>query len=139
MYSGFTFVSALSETWWHMAIFRFLVAMGVGGEWAVASALVAEMFPKRARAWSLSIFHATSVLGTLMAVAVAAFIVAERDIAESIPLLAGMGLSSWRLGFVLGAVPALLIIAIRLVLRSEPAAWQKAQLQSQEGEKRRLG
>ena len=25
MYSGFTFVSALSETWWHMAIFRFLV------------------------------------------------------------------------------------------------------------------
>ncbi len=139
MYSGFTFVSALSETWWHMAIFRFLVALGVGGEWAVASALVAEMFPKRARAWSLSIFHATSVLGTLMAVAAGAFIVAERDIAESIPLLAGMGLSSWRLGFVLGAVPALLIIAIRLVLRSEPAAWQKAQSRSQEGEKRRLG
>ena len=134
MYSGFTFVSALSGTWWHMAIFRFLVAVGVGGEWAVASALVAETFPKRARARSLSIFHATSVLGTLMAVAAGAFIVAEKDIAESIPFLAGMGLSSWRLGFVLGLVPALLIIAVRLVLRSEPEAWQKARSLSKEGE-----
>ena len=139
MYSGFTFVSALSETWWHMAIFRFLVAMGVGGEWAVASALVAEMFPTRARAWSLAIFHATSVLGTLMAVAAGAFIVADRDIAESIPLLAGMGVSSWRLGFALGAVPAVLIIFIRLVLRSEPEAWQKARSRLKEGEKRKLG
>ena len=139
MYSAFTFVSAFSETWWHMAIFRFLVAMGVGGEWAVASALVAEMFPTRARAWSLAIFHATSVFGTLMAVAAGAFIVADRDIAESIPLLAGMGISSWRLGFVLGAVPAVLIIVIRLVLKSEPEAWQKARSRSKEGEKRKLG
>ncbi len=69
-----------------------------------------------------------------MAVAAGAFIVAERDIAESIPFLAGMGLSSWRLGFVLGAVPALLIIAVRLVLRSEPEAWQRARSLSKEGE-----
>lgn len=139
MYSAFTFVSAFSETWWHMAIFRFLVAMGVGGEWAVASALVAEMFPTRARAWSLAIFHATSVFGTLMAVAAGAFIVADRDIAESIPLLAGMDVSSWRLGFVLGAVPAVLIIVVRLVLKSEPEAWQKARSKSKEGEKKKLG
>src|SRR5206468_971850 len=37
-YSLFTFVSAWSLHWWDMAIFRFLVALGVGGEWAVASA-----------------------------------------------------------------------------------------------------
>ncbi len=49
-YSAFTCLSAFSATWWHLAIFRFLVALGVGGEWAVASALVAEVFPERARA-----------------------------------------------------------------------------------------
>ena len=61
MYSAFTFFSAFSSQWWHLAGFRFLVAMGVGGEWAVAAALVAEAFPQRARAWSLAIFHASSV------------------------------------------------------------------------------
>ena len=46
---------------------RFLVALGVGGEWAVAAALVAEVFPGAARARASSIFHATSVLGTWLA------------------------------------------------------------------------
>ena len=73
-YSAFTFVSAFSTEWWHLVGFRFLVAMGVGGEWAVAASLVAEVFPKKARAWSLAIFHASSVLGTWLAVAVGAFI-----------------------------------------------------------------
>ncbi len=139
MYSAFTCLSALSQSWWHMAVFRFLVAMGVGGEWAVASALVAEMFPTRARAWSLSIFHATSVLGTFLAAAAGAFIVAEREIAESIPFLAGMGVSSWRIGFVLGALPALLIIAIRMTLRADSDAWLKARQESTEGATAALG
>src|SRR5438094_3305624 len=54
VYSLFTCLSAFSRTWWQMALFRFLVALGVGGEWAVASTLVAEVFPTRARAWSQS-------------------------------------------------------------------------------------
>jgi len=49
-YSMFTFMSSFSQAWWHLAALRFLVAMGVGGEWAVATALVAEVFPQRARA-----------------------------------------------------------------------------------------
>jgi len=46
----------VSQTWWHIVVLRFLVALGVGGEWAVASAMVAEVFPPRARAWSGAIF-----------------------------------------------------------------------------------
>jgi MFS family permease len=80
MYSAFTCLSAVSKEWWHMAVFRFLVAMGVGGEWAVASAMVAEVFPKRARAWSLGIFHASSVLGTYMATAAGVFIVGNPNL-----------------------------------------------------------
>jgi MFS family permease len=110
VYSLFTCLSALAASWWHMAVFRFLVALGTGGEWAVASALVAEVFPTRARAWSLAIFHASSVLGALLAAAAGAFVV---------PWL------SWRWGFALGALPALLTLWIRAGLH-EPDTWKQA-------------
>jgi MFS family permease len=95
-----------------MAILRFLVAMGVGGEWAVASAMVAEVFPPRARAWSGAIFHGSSVFGTFLAVAAGIWIVAN-------PRL------GWRWGFVVGAIPALLTLWIRWGLR-EPDKWVQA-------------
>ena len=76
-------------TWWQMVVLRFLVAMGVGGEWAVASAMVAEVFPKKARAWSLGIFHASSVFGTYLAVLAGAFVVGNQQ----------LGPWGWRIGF----------------------------------------
>jgi MFS family permease len=123
-YSLFTSLSALSQTWWQLAGFRFLVALGVGGEWAVASTLVAEVFPQRSRAWSQSIFHASSVLGTLLAVAAGRFIIAQP--LWEIPLPgATLSLAGWRMAFLLGAVPALLIIAVRSGLR-ESDRWLEA-------------
>jgi len=112
MYSLFTFATAFSQQWWHMVVLRFLVALGTGGEWAVASAMVAEVFPKKARAWSLGIFHASSVLGTYMAVLAGVLVVGN-------PRL------GWRHGFVLGAVPALLTLAVRFWLK-EPERWVRA-------------
>jgi len=125
-YSLFTFVSALSQTWWHMAVFRFLVALGVGGEWAIASALVAEVFPARARAWSLGIFHASSVFGTMLAIAAGVFIIGNPALAnEQYPSL------PWRIGFMVGVLPSLLIIWIRQSLH-EPESWQQAQQTARE-------
>jgi len=112
MYSLFTCATAFAQTWWQMAILRFLVAMGTGGEWAVASAMVAEVFPKRARAWSLGIFHASSVVGTSLAVLAGALVVANPNY-------------GWRWGFVLGALPALLTLWVRWKLR-EPEQWKEA-------------
>lgn len=109
MYSFFTCLTAFSQTWWHIVVLRFLVALGVGGEWAVASAMVAEVFPPRSRAWSGAIFHGSSVLGTYLAVAAGAFIVND-------PRL------GWRWGFAVGALPALLTLWIRWQLR-EPETW----------------
>lgn len=109
MYSAFSCLTALSQSWWHAAVLRFLVALGVGGEWAVASAMVAEVFPPRSRAWSGAIFHASSVLGTYLAVAAGAFIVTN-------PAL------GWRAAFVIGALPALLTLWIRWQLH-EPETW----------------
>jgi len=115
MYSCFTCVTAFADAWWHMVILRFLVAMGVGGEWAVASAMVAEVFPKKARAWSLGIFHASSVLGTYMAILAGAFVVGNQQ----------LGAWGWRVGFAIGVVPALLTLWIRWSLR-EPDKWVEA-------------
>ena len=109
MYSLFTCVTALAQTWWQMAALRFLVAMGVGGEWAVASSLVAEVFPARARAWSGAIFHASSVFGTYLAIAAGVLVVGNPDL-------------GWRAGFLVGVFPALLVAWVRLSLR-EPDTW----------------
>ena len=33
------------RAWWHLMIFRFLAALGIGGEWAVGSSLLSETWP----------------------------------------------------------------------------------------------
>lgn len=114
-YSVFTCLTAFVNDAWQMVVLRFLVAMGVGGEWAVASAMVAEVMPKRSRPVMGSIFHASSVLGTLMAVAVGYYILSVRP----------WGDDTWRLGFLIGIVPALLVVVIRWKMK-EPDQWTAA-------------
>src|ERR1039457_2395885 len=46
-YAAFTGLSFFAQQWWHLLIFRFLAALGIGGEWAAGSALVSETFPKK--------------------------------------------------------------------------------------------
>lgn len=121
-YSLFTCLSAFSQEGWHLVALRFLVAMGVGGEWAVASAMVAEVMPKRSRAWMGSIFHASSVFGTLLAVATIKLLIANPDVNNA---LAERGFEGWRVGFAVGVLPALLTIWIRWKLK-EPDTWQAA-------------
>jgi MFS family permease len=106
MYSLFSGLTYFATELWHVGILRFLVSMGVGGEWAVAASLVAEVFPPRARAHASGIFHASSVLGTWMAA------------------LAGMAVGAeWRYAYLFGILPALLILWVRASVK-EPAKWQ---------------
>lgn len=116
LYSVFSGLTYFATELWHVAALRFLVAMGVGGEWAVAASLVAEVFPARARANASGIFHATSVLGTWLAA------------------LAGMLVNTeWRYAYLMGIVPALLVLWVRSSVE-EPKSWRQAQ-----SEHRRLG
>ena len=103
--SGLTY---FATSLWHVAATRFLVALGVGGEWAVAASLVAEVFPKEARAHASGIFHATSVLG-IWAAAVAGLIVGAH----------------WRYGYLIGIAPALLVFLVVAAVK-EPERWQSA-------------
>lgn len=121
-YSLFTCVSAFAQAPWQMVLLRFLVAMGVGGEWAVASAMVAEVMPTRSRPVMSSIFHASSVFGTLLAVATIALLIGNQDLNDR---LAERGIEGWRVGFAIGVLPALLTLWIRWKLR-EPESWTRA-------------
>lgn len=103
IFSGLTFFAA---ELWHVAVLRFIVAIGVGGEWAVAASLVAEVFPSRARAQASGIFHASSVLGTWMAALVGMAVAAQ-----------------WRYAYLVGILPALLILWVRASVR-EPEQWE---------------
>jgi len=109
VYSIFTCLTAFSQDVWQVIALRFLVALGVGGEWAVASAMVSEVFPPRARAWSGAIFHGSSVLGTYLAIAAGQFLVNNPKV-------------GWRMAFLVGAIPAVLTLWIRWQLK-EPETW----------------
>jgi len=122
-YSCFTGLTALVQTWWQLAALRFVVALGVAGEWAVGTAMVAEVFPKRARAWSLAIFSASSVFGVWLAVAVGATIVPA---------------FGWRWGFASGVVPALLVLWVMWSVR-EPEQWVQARQAAAQQPGRQLG
>lgn len=107
-YSVFSGLTAFATDIRQVGILRFLVAMGVGGEWAVGAALVADVFPARARARAGGIFHASSVGGLWLA--------AAAGIATG---------SSWRAAYLLGIIPALLCIWVRLGI-DEPESWKEA-------------
>ena len=107
-YSVFSGLTYFATELWHVAALRFLVALGVGGEWAVGATLVAEVFPPRARARASGIFHATSVVGTWLAAA------------------AGLAVGSgWRYAYIIGVVPALLVLWVRSSIH-EPERWRRA-------------
>jgi MFS family permease len=133
VYSLFTCVSAFARTWWELAAMRLLVGMGVGGEWAVAASLVAEVFPKVARARSLGIFHASSVLGTYLAIATGALLASNPEIS-----LFSIRAPGWRWAFAVGAIPAILTLWIRWSLR-EPESWQHARHVATRGIGEKLG
>ena len=107
-YSIFSGMTAFVGELWQVGALRFLVAMGVGGEWAVGAALVAEVFPKHARERASGIFHSTSVAGLWLA--------------------AGVGLwvgTEWRSAYLVGVIPALLVLWVRMSIK-EPDSWREA-------------
>lgn len=96
-YAAFTGLAAAAGSWWELGLYRFLTGLGVGGEWAAGAALLAETWPERARAKGAAILQTSAGMGYFAA----AFIY----------LLVGS--YSWRLVFLVGALPAVLVFFVR--------------------------
>jgi MFS family permease len=108
-YALFTGLSFFAQQWWHLLIFRFLAALGIGGEWAVGASLLAETWPKHWRPWIAAVLQTGVNIGILGA-GLAAFVMAA---------------AKPRYLFLVGVLPALLVFWIRRAV-PEPEEWSAA-------------
>jgi len=126
IYSLCTGLSALSQGFWDFAFYRFITGLGVGGEFAVGVALVAEVMPERARPYALGLLQALSAVGNFGAALIGIGLgLAQKSFEDG--LIAGW--EPWRWKFVIGALPAVLALAIRAGLK-EPERWQAMKAQA---------
>ena len=111
-YACFTGLSFFAHTWWQLLIFRFLAALGIGGEWAVGASLLSETWPKKWRPWIAAVLQAGVNIGILVACA-------------TVFCLASFKSYEPRWVFLVGIVPALLVFWIRRNV-PEPETWHAA-------------
>src|SRR5437867_8377890 len=110
-YSICSFASGLSTSILMLAVFRFILGLGMGGEWNTGATLVAETWPTHLRAKAISIVQSSWALGYAAAALVAGLLLREFN---------------WRVVFFVGVLPALVILWIR---RSVPESemWKERQ------------
>src|SRR3954468_18333886 len=112
-YALCTGVCAFAQTWWQLMIFRFIAAVGIGGEWAVGASLLSETWPKAWRPWMAAMLQTGVNVGVLGGAVLVGL------------LMTIMPPGSERWVFLIGVLPAFLVFWIRRHV-PEPAAWQAA-------------
>src|SRR5437762_13478341 len=63
IYSVFTAACGFAQSALQLAIFRILLGLGMGGEWATGAALVSETFPARHRGKALAFVQSSWAIG----------------------------------------------------------------------------
>lgn len=116
-YAVFTGMSYFAHTWQQLLVFRFVAALGIGGEWAVGSSLLSETWPKRWRPWIAAVLQTGVNIGVLIACGVNYF----------------RTYNHWevRTVFLAGILPALLVFWIRRSV-PEPEEWHAAKREAAE-------
>lgn len=104
--------AATSQTLTQLLIWRALLGLGMGGEWASGAALVSETWPAEHRTKAIGIMQSGWALGYILA-AIAAAVILD---------VLSLGEEAWRWLFVFGAVPAFFTLWIRKQI-PEPRIW----------------
>jgi MFS family permease len=101
LYSITTGAVAFAPTAWFLTLARFFVNFGVGGEQPVGASYISEEWDPRTRARAMGFMQSGFAIGTLLAAL----------------LLATVGAAyGWRALFLIGVLPALLVLVIRFKL-----------------------
>jgi MFS family permease len=116
VYSLFTGLSGLASSWPEFAAYRFLCGMGIGGEYAVGVALVAETMPTRARPFALGLVQAFSSVGAIIGSGLSLLVGPQTTFGQT---------AGWRVLFWFGVIPSLLVVLIRMRVK-EPDRWLRA-------------
>ena len=106
-YSVCNLLAGVSPTFWLLFLFRALLGIGMGAEWPVGAALAMEQWPIRSRGLMGSVLQGSWGLGAVLSSA------AYGLLYNSI---------GWRGLLMLGVLPALLLVYIRVYVK-EPAVW----------------
>jgi MFS family permease len=110
-YSFFTFACGFSTSITTLAVFRFLLGLGMGGEWNAGATLVAETWPSYWRGRAMAIVQSSWAIGYALAAVTAGVILTY---------------ASWRWVFFVGVLPALVTFWIQSKV-PEPEIWQRYQ------------
>jgi len=114
MYSVFTAACGFATEIWHLAVFRILLGLGFGGEWASGAALVAETWPAQHRGKALGLMQSSWAIGYALA-SIAYWLIAPAY--------------GWRAVFFVGILPAFLTLWVRRSVK-EPEMWQQTRGQA---------
>jgi SHS family lactate transporter-like MFS transporter len=114
IYSALEFASGFSPNLTVLLILRFLYGIAMGGEWGVGASLAMETIPQRARGVISGLLQAGYPSGYLLASIVYGL------------LFTTIG---WRGMFMLGAMPALLVLYIRRNVDESPAFLERQHAQ----------
>ena len=106
IYSVFTGLSGLAQSWWQLIGLQALAGIGIGGEWAAGAALVAETWPERSRQRALVAMQMSFAAGFFLAGL----------------LNVVVGPIGWRWVLAAGAAPAVLALPLRWFV-PEPERW----------------
>src|SRR2546425_1626611 len=108
-YSICSFASGLATSILMLAAFRFVLGLGMGGEWNTGATLVAETWPTQLRAKAISIVQSSWAIGYALAALVAGVV---------------LHYANWRMVFFVGILPALITLWIQSRV-PESAMWQE--------------
>jgi MFS family permease len=97
-YSICSFASGLATSVLMLAVFRFVLGLGMGGEWNTGATLVAETWPTKLRAKAISIVQSSWAIGYALAALVAGIV---------------LHYANWRMVFFVGVLPALITLWIQ--------------------------
>lgn len=131
-YAVFTGLCGFANAAWQIAALRFIASLGMGGEWALGVALVIEIWPDRSRAFLAGLIGAAANVGYLLVGLISLWLVSF--IGGFGRVLQGCGMSAdtvklllhndgWRLMMIVGAVPALLVFFVMLLV-PESHKWE---------------
>ena len=97
-YSVCSFASGLSTSVLMLAVFRFILGLGMGGEWNTGATLVAETWPVEWRAKAIAVVQSSWAIGYALAAVVAGIV---------------LQYGNWRTVFFVGILPALIVFWIQ--------------------------
>ena len=115
-YSVCNFIAGLAPTFWVLFLFRALLGIGMGAEWPAGAALAMETWPARSRGFMGALLQGSWGIGFLLSSALYALLYGPLE-----SLGPGYG---WRGLLIIGVLPALAIVYVRIFVK-EPEVWAK--------------